>query len=148
MRSLHGKRLTWCHCQEIEREAIDEGRMRFMVEILKCSFKANIAKVVFLDFILSIEGPHMIVVVVIPLKEKLKIEVPNLLVVLRKKLLHGSTRIALQIPQRAVEIEEKMFVGFQKDSPIFFIPNASVDKATLHKKNAIIILGSALGLCR
>ena len=86
--------------------------------------------------------------VVVSLKKKLKIEVRNMIPISGKELFHGSARIAMQIPQSAIEIEKKMLVVLQNVRPIFFIPKASDESTTLQMKNAMIILGRALGLCR
>ena len=118
-----------------------------MVYIGKSAFEANITELVLFDFVLPVERPNMVVVVVVPLKKQFKIEVRDMLAMSGKELFHGCTCIAMQIPQSAIEIKKKMLVVFQNVSPIFFIPKASDERTTLQRKKAMIILGRALGLC-
>ena len=118
-----------------------------MVYIGKRALESNIAELVLLDFVLPIERPNMIVVVVVPLEKQLKVEMRNMIIISSKELCHGCACIAVQIPQSSIEIKKKMLVIFQNVSPIFFIPKASDERTTLQRKKAMIILGRALGLC-
>ena len=93
-----------------------------MIGIRKRAFKSHKSQVILFDFILTIQRPHVIIVMVITPKEQLEIEVPHLFVVSIEQLEHGCSGVALQIPKSAIEIKKKMLVLFQNESPIFFIP--------------------------
>ena len=74
MRAIDGERLSRCYLQKIERELINKKSRRRKTHIRKCTLETDISKLLLLDFILSVESPNMIVVVMISLKEKLEIQ--------------------------------------------------------------------------
>ena len=93
-----------------------------VIHIAEGALKTYIPEFVLFNLVLTVKRPYMVIVVVIALKEKLEIEMTNGISMGGKELVHGCACIALQIPQRTVEIEKEMLVWFQNDMPICFMP--------------------------
>lgn len=89
----------------------------------------------------------MIIVMMVSGEKSIEVNANKFIVEFFKQEFKRNTRIESEIPKCTIEIKEEMFILFQNESPIIFMPYAAEDKATDQQKKAMMSFGNAVELC-
>ena len=89
----------------------------------------------------------MIIVMMVSGEKLFEVDVSKFMLVFIEQEFKRNTRIESEIPKCTIEIKEEMFILFQNESPIIFMPYAAEDKATDQQKKAMMSFGNAVELC-